>query len=262
MEQTVFYLFAFIIIVSALAVVSIKNIFHCALFLVLCLFTIGGVFVLLQAEFLAVIQVLLYVGAVAILMIFAIMLTSRLAGREVMMTNEHTFLGGFLSLALVFILIFSFVNTSFPTDSRFKIDLEGNRLPDAASYYLPQSGATEHPLDAVGLDLTGYPYYFQIKLDQQGSVSQIRLLNRTDSDDLNAAMMAGIKSLKFDGPNIPADLINGWFSYSYPADHFSNSAHKIGTRLMQTFVLPFEIVSILLLAALIGAIVIARREGS
>lgn len=262
MEQTVFYLFAFLIIVSALAVVSLKNIFHCALFLILCLFTIAGVFVLLQAEFLAVIQVLLYVGAISILMIFAIMLTSRLAGREVMMTNEHTFLGGFLSLALVFILIFSFVNTSFPTDSRFKIDLEGNRLPDAAEYNLEQNGEAQHPLDAIGLDLSGYPYFFQLKLNQQGSVSQVRLLNRTDSDDLNAAMMAGVKSLKFDGTKIPADLLNGWFAYSYPADHFSNSAHKIGTRLMQAYVLPFEMVSILLLAALIGAIVIARREGS
>lgn len=262
MEETVFYLFAFLIIVSALAVVSLKNIFHCALFLILCLFTIAGIFILLQAEFLAVVQVLLYVGAIAILMIFAIMLTSRLAGREVMMTNEHTFLGGFLSMVLVFILIFSFVNTSFPTDSRFKIDLEGNRLPDAALYNLEASDSAEHPLDAIGLDLSGYPYYFQLRLDHQGAVMQVRLLNRTDSDDQNAAMMAGMKSLRFDAAKIPQDFLSGWFTYSYPADHFSNSAHKIGTRLMQAYVLPFELVSILLLAALIGAIVIARREGS
>ena len=70
-EPLVFYLLAFLVIASALAVVTVRNIFHCALFLILCLFSIAGVYVMLFAEFVAVVQVLLYVGAVAILMIFA-----------------------------------------------------------------------------------------------------------------------------------------------------------------------------------------------
>jgi len=162
-EQIVFYLFAFVIIVSALAVVSLRNIFHCALFLILCLFSVAGIYVLLHAEFLAVVQVLLYVGAVAILMIFAIMLTSKLAGREVQMTNEQTFIGAFLSLILVAGLIFSLTDTVFRINS------------------------------------------------------------------------------------------------SAPPD---NSTFTIGRLLMTEYVLPFEMVSVLLLAALIGAIVLARREGN
>ena len=51
---------------------SLKNIFHCALFLIISLSGVAGVFILLNAEFLAAAQVLIYVGAVAILMVFAI----------------------------------------------------------------------------------------------------------------------------------------------------------------------------------------------
>jgi len=70
-----FWILAALIIASALAVVLLRNIFHAALFLVLCFFTIAGIFVILSADFLAAAQVLIYVGAIAVLIIFAIMLT-------------------------------------------------------------------------------------------------------------------------------------------------------------------------------------------
>lgn len=70
-----FWILAAVIIASALAVVMFRNIFHAALFLVLCFFTIAGIFVILSADFLAAAQVLIYVGAIAVLIIFAIMLT-------------------------------------------------------------------------------------------------------------------------------------------------------------------------------------------
>lgn len=62
-------------IFSALAVVSERDIFRAALFLVISFLAVAGMFVLLNAEFLAVVQVLVYVGAVAVIIIFAIMLT-------------------------------------------------------------------------------------------------------------------------------------------------------------------------------------------
>ena len=62
-------------IISALAVVSERDIFRAALFLVVSFLVVAGLFVLLNAEFLAVVQVLVYVGAVSVLIIFAIMLT-------------------------------------------------------------------------------------------------------------------------------------------------------------------------------------------
>lgn len=70
-----FWILAAVVIASALAVVLLRNIFHAALFLVLCFFTIAGIFVILSADFLAAAQVLIYVGAIAVLIIFAIMLT-------------------------------------------------------------------------------------------------------------------------------------------------------------------------------------------
>jgi len=70
-----FWVLAAVIVGAALAVVFFRNIFHAALFLVLCFFTIAGIFVILSADFLAGAQVLIYVGAIGVLIIFAIMLT-------------------------------------------------------------------------------------------------------------------------------------------------------------------------------------------
>lgn len=70
-----FWIMAVVLVVSALAVVLVRNIFRSALCLVLAFLTVAGIYVLLQADFLVVVQILIYVGAVAILLIFAIMLT-------------------------------------------------------------------------------------------------------------------------------------------------------------------------------------------
>jgi len=96
----VFWILSFVILVSGFMVVSLRNIFHCAMFLILCLSGVAGIFILLNAEFLAAAQVLIYVGAVAILMVFAIMLTSNLASRKIMMTNQKA--GAALLACMVF----------------------------------------------------------------------------------------------------------------------------------------------------------------
>lgn len=70
-----FWVLAAVIIGAALAVVLLRNIFHAAIFLVLCFFTVAGIFIILSADFLAGAQVLIYVGAIGVLIIFAIMLT-------------------------------------------------------------------------------------------------------------------------------------------------------------------------------------------
>ena len=58
----VFWILSIVIMVSGFMVVTLKNIFHCALFLILCLFSVAGIFILLDAEFLAAAQVLIYVA--------------------------------------------------------------------------------------------------------------------------------------------------------------------------------------------------------
>ncbi len=74
-ESLVFLLFSLITLGGGLLVVTTRNLFHGALFLMLSLFGVAGLFVLLTAPFLAGIQVVVYIGAIAILIIFAIMLT-------------------------------------------------------------------------------------------------------------------------------------------------------------------------------------------
>ncbi len=74
--QTIFYLIAGLVVAGALLAVSLKNIFHSALGLAMALVSVAGVYLYLEAEFLAAIQVLVYVGAVVTLMVFAIMLTT------------------------------------------------------------------------------------------------------------------------------------------------------------------------------------------
>lgn len=81
--QVVFGLIALFILVAAAMVVSVRNVIHSALWLIACFFGVGALYLLLQAEFLAVVQVLVYVGAVSVLILFAIMLTRQISGEGV-----------------------------------------------------------------------------------------------------------------------------------------------------------------------------------
>ncbi len=73
-EKFLFYLFAAILVGAALMVISRKNPVHSALFLVLAFFNMAGIWMLAEAEFLAIVLVLVYVGAVMVLFLFVIMM--------------------------------------------------------------------------------------------------------------------------------------------------------------------------------------------
>lgn len=75
LANIVFWTIAVSSIVAALAVVLLKDLFRAALFLIVSFLGVAGMFVLLRAEFLAVVQVLVYVGAISVLIIFAILMT-------------------------------------------------------------------------------------------------------------------------------------------------------------------------------------------
>ena len=70
-----FWMLAIVGIIAALGVVWIKNVFRAALSLVLCFIAVAGIYVTLSADFLAAVQILVYVGAISILLILGIMLT-------------------------------------------------------------------------------------------------------------------------------------------------------------------------------------------
>lgn len=86
MEIFMFYFIAAIIVISAIAVVVAKNIVHSALLLIVTFIGIGALYITLNAEFVGLVQILVYVGAVSILLIFGIMLT-----RRGDMTNSNPF---------------------------------------------------------------------------------------------------------------------------------------------------------------------------
>jgi NADH-quinone oxidoreductase subunit J len=74
-QQILFILIAVVVLGSAVLVVTTRNLFHAALFLVVSFFGVSGFYVLLDAGFFAAAQVLVYIGAISILFIFAVMLT-------------------------------------------------------------------------------------------------------------------------------------------------------------------------------------------
>ena len=144
---------------AALRLVTAKNVVHAALYLVGALAAVGGVYLLLAAEFVAWVQVLIYVGAIVVLLLFGLMLTRAPIGREALDNQQR----GFAAI--------------------------------------------------VGL-----------------------------------AVLAGLVILVLDS-----------FSEAR-IDLTTSRTAQVGESLFTRFVLPFEVVSFLLLAALVGAIVLARKE--
>ena len=163
--QLVFIVTAIIITVAALMTVSSPNLVHAALWLILALAGVAAIFVLLEANFLAVVQVAVYIDAIAILIVIAVMLT-----RRAMHETERQFNRSWLLAAFAAFLLFSGILALF------------NQVPQLADTPSDLAGSSEIYLQELGKSL--------VNVDQ--------------------------------------------------------------------FVIPFEVASVLLLAALIGAIFIAR----
>jgi NADH-quinone oxidoreductase subunit J len=87
-EAVALLVLAAVLLGASLGVVLARNLFHAVLWLALALIGTAGVFLLLRAEFLAAVQVLLYAGGVVTIVVFAIMLTERLAGERITQMNR------------------------------------------------------------------------------------------------------------------------------------------------------------------------------
>ena len=101
LEQIIFLITAFLTLAAAGAVVSVRNLVHAALYLVGALFGVAVLYVLLQAGFLAVVQVVIYIGAIAILLIFAIMLTRNMVNDARPVLNENWSWALFIALVVM-----------------------------------------------------------------------------------------------------------------------------------------------------------------
>lgn len=189
--QIIFVLLSALVLISGLMVVLVKNIIHAALWLIASFAGVAALYFLLEAPFIGVVQVLVYAGAVSILMLFAIMLTRQITGEATRQLFERWWVAAVASVG-----IFLFV-----------------LVPTLLSPGLPGGAAG-------------------------GSWPQ--------RDLVAATAVAGGET---------ANQAN-------PAPQMVAGSLEIGRSFMREYLLPFEVASILLLVALIGAVVIAYEERS
>jgi len=187
-QDVVFWILSVMAVVGALGVVMVPDLFRAALLLIVVFIAVAGFFILLSAEFLAVVQVLIYVGAIAILIIFAVMLTRDVQHGN--LPNRMQLPAAVLAALLFAALVAVAVDTQWeflPAEQQERVDL------------VQTSAVTT---------LTG-----------------------------DVLTEAGIT-----GPEEQSEVQNA----------------GLADLLISDYVLPFEAVSVLLLAALIGALVLVR----
>ena len=117
-QTLVFFFLSAILVFASLRVITARNPVHAALNLILAFFTCGGIWALLQAEFLAIAIILVYVGAVMTLVIFVIMLTEHLGGRSIRQNNRQS-PAALVSLAgIVILLTMLLLQTPWPVTGK------------------------------------------------------------------------------------------------------------------------------------------------
>lgn len=104
-EVLAFWSLSAVLVGSALAVVLSKNLFHAVLWLALALTATAGIFLVLEAEFLAAVQLLLYAGGVVTIVVFAIVVTERLVGERLTQTNRHIVAAAAVSAAVLALMV-------------------------------------------------------------------------------------------------------------------------------------------------------------
>ncbi|MGP3963280.1 NADH-quinone oxidoreductase subunit J family protein [Nonomuraea sp. 3N208] len=104
-QEIVFLLLGAVVVGSALLVVTTRQLVHAALWLVVCFGALAGCYLVLTAEFVAWVQVLIYVGAVVVLLLFGIMLTRAPIGRSADLDSGNRLVSAAVALATAAILV-------------------------------------------------------------------------------------------------------------------------------------------------------------
>ena len=103
--EVLFWVFASILAVSALAMITVRNPVHAALLLVLCFFTSAAIWLLIEAEFLAVVLILVYVGAVMVLFLFVVMMLDINIEEVRARVTRYALFGGVVAGVVVFEIV-------------------------------------------------------------------------------------------------------------------------------------------------------------
>ncbi len=134
--QNIFFgVIAAVMIVAALRVVTTHNIVHAALWLVIVLAGVAAQFILLGAEFVAVTQVLVYIGAVVVLFLFGVMLTRASLGEDESVAKEKRSMAAFVGVLLFAVMDLALIDTW--SDDRLVID-EPQRVAEVSDSIFSQ----------------------------------------------------------------------------------------------------------------------------
>ena len=146
-----FYLFSAILLLSSLMVISTKNPVHSVLFLILAFLNAAGIFIILHAEFLAMILIIVYVGAVAVLFLFVVMMLDFKTSLEKDNILQYMPIGLLIGLVFIAELVIVLINT--------RLDLSNIQiLSNPLDNFSDQSNT-----EAIGSILyTNYVLYFQL----------------------------------------------------------------------------------------------------
>jgi NADH:ubiquinone oxidoreductase subunit 6 (subunit J) len=115
--EIAFGLMTLCVIGGALGVVTSQKLFHSALYLILSLFGVAGYYVLLSAGFLAMVQLMVYIGAVAILLLFAVMFSRQVMGEDTCQTNPQPWINVIIALGLLLALLAAIYAVEWPLSS-------------------------------------------------------------------------------------------------------------------------------------------------
>jgi NADH-quinone oxidoreductase subunit J len=114
MAEAVFYILSTLAIIGALIVVTSQNVVHAAVGLILSLLAVAGFYILLTSEFLALVQILIYGGAVATIILFGLMLTRSPSLMPVTSGESTRVLGLLAGVLLMGVLLGAILNTDWP----------------------------------------------------------------------------------------------------------------------------------------------------
>lgn len=132
-----FYVIAAAMAFSAIRVVTVKNVVHAAMYLVVVLAGVAAQYILLASEFIAATQVLVYVGAIVVLVLFGVMLTRAKLGQDANLTNDYWYVG-----AITGVMVFGVMAYAL-------LDYYGDEPLDQANASTQLVGNTEQVSDAI-----------------------------------------------------------------------------------------------------------------
>lgn len=229
LETALFYLFAAISAGSALAVAASRNIVRTAVYLLLTLVGVAGLYFLLHAEFLAAVQLVVYAGGTLILIIFGVMLTSKSPFSRFQPKAWEVavaiLLGVFLLIALI---------TGIRDTTRREVAVRLMHLP-------------------AGVTL---PSYVRYDRDQQMLVAQGRL-TEAQRQELTASFQADDFKNTANALYERSQTLAATRPLAYEGNY---PVLMLGQVLLGDFLIPFEVVSVLLLVVMIGAAYLAKAR--